>query len=446
MNISAGPGLPARLYLLIELKSIINRSVDVMKKIKLFPFSWNPGLLLLPVVLLLLINGCDKTDHIERPGNETEEEPEEKDTSDTAIWLVKDSTQNLGVNFNGQFDFIDYANLSETNTEWVRGFIDFFQFYNNQERLQTDVRLQKYLTLKDNGYQTILNIKWDFKNNNLSLPSPDTPEILGYFRFLRKILDQVWDETDLLVVGNEPFIETPVDERDERLVLFYEQVAKVVHQYGENHDKNLPIFLGAINNLHVKTLRTDAAIKLLKLVKETSWIAGIDLHIHHGAIEQITENLDYVSRRIRNDQKILVSEFSLMRHFKSKLTEKIPLSFAQKYGRDVDEKNFQFIDYALKNPVSRTQWVDFLSSSYWFENRKHYLANAYDRLSNYPQFYVATYAFRQSFPYNQDFTAQTLPFVLNGLYANRTVELNPSDGRIQFNYAFIQDFRKIQNQ
>ena len=125
--------------------------------------------------------------------------------------------------------------------------------------------------------------------------------------------------------------------------------------------------------------------------------------------------------------------------------ENIPENFAENYERDVNEKNFQYIDYALKNQVSHQEWVDFLSESYWFENRTRYLWNSYQRMRSYDKFHIGTYALRQSFPFNRDFTNATDPWILNGLFANRTVTLN-NEGLEQFNYAWIDDFKAIQNQ
>ncbi|MEH0152867.1 hypothetical protein V6R21_01910 [Limibacter armeniacum] len=396
-------------------------------------------------LLLMGLGACEKEmETVKEPLTDNNKIEEVSDTSNYKVSLTE--VQAFGINYNGQLDFVDYDNLQRTQTTWVRGFVDFFQFYNDPSKLDTDVRIQNYLTLKDNGYKTILNIKWDFKGKGLSMPAVGSQEMTDYKNFLTQVLNKVWNKTDIIVVGNEPFIETPIGERDQRLVDFYKEIAKKVKNYRTNQTKNdTPIFLGAINNLYQNSLRTQAVVDLLAFVKEKNWISGIDLHIHHSAIEDITGSMDYVNTRIRDDQKILVTEFSLMKHWKLKLQENIPSNFAQEYGRNTNWKNYQYIDYALKNPVSRPEWVAFLQNSYWFENRKFYLSNAYDLMTGYNKFYIATYGIRQSYPYGQDFTANTDPWVLNALYVNRSVVLNPSTGQEQFNYAFIDDFRAIQN-
>ena len=385
-------------------------------------------------------------------GCEVEAEYTDKTLNSQAL-AAEGPEQAVGVNYNGQFDFIDYGDLERTRTTWVRGFTDFFQLYPDVQKLHTDRRLANFLELKKNGYKTILNIKWDFRNK--SFPEPKSAEMENYKKFLRKLLGKVWMATDIIVVGNEPFIESRKTERDERLVAFYSEIAKEVNSFKKGQGigngmgkgvKDIPIYLGAFNNLYLNGWRTPAVEQMLKFAESQPWIAGVDLHIHHSGIRQVNRAMNYANNRIRPDQRIIITEYSLMKHWGFKMGEQIPQEFADKYGRNPDEKNFQYIDYALKSQVSRKEWTDFLSSSYWFENRTRYLWNSYQRFRSYRKFHVATYAMRQSFPFNRDFTRKTDPWILNGLFANRTVEKNPETYQNQFNYAWIEDFHKIQNE
>jgi hypothetical protein len=397
-----------------------------MKKIKIY-------LPIFSLCFIMLLAACEKGQEPD-PAPDPEEEPEEV--------VPEEPAQAVGVNFNGQFDFIDDDNLERTETSWVRGFIDFFQFYEDPDKLKNDQRLLKYLDLKSKGYKTILNIKWNFHNR--SFPEPGSQEMKDYKAFLKLLLNEVWNKTDIIVVGNEPFIESPPAERNTSLVPFYTEMAKEVNRYRE--DKNhVPIYIGSFDNMYLEGKRTEGVQELLAFAKNESWLAGISLHIHHSAIEQVNTAMDYVHNKIREDQKILITEFSLMKHWRAKMEENIPEAFAEKYGRDRSEMNYQYIDFTLKNPVSREEWVDFLSNSYWFENRTKYLWNVYQRFKSYEKFHVATYAIRQSYPFNKDFTRNTDPWVLNGLYANRTVQPDPETGLDQFNYALIDEFIAIQH-
>lgn len=364
--------------------------------------------------------------------------------SETATATADAPAQAVGVNFNGQFNHIDYDDLQRTKTTWVRGFIDFFEFYNDPAKLDSDERIKKYLTLKDNGYKTILNIKWQYRGK--PFPAVDSEEMKNQKAFLAKIYDKVWAKTDIIVVGNEPFIESRKEDQTANgpLVKFYRQMCIKTKNYRVGKE-NVPIYVGAFDNLYLESKRITAVEELHAFAKNHDYMAGVDVHIHHSGIKQINSVFDYVTDKIRADQKILVTEYSLMKHWRSKMSENIPSSFASQYGYGSGMKNHEYIDFALKNPRPRPEWVDFLQQSYWFENRKYYIQNSYDRFKSYNKFHIATYAIRQSFPFNKDFTANTDPWVINPLYVNRTVVSNPTTGQNQFNYSFIDDFRAIQN-
>ena len=352
--------------------------------------------------------------------------------------------QQVGVNFNGQFDQVNFNDLARTHTTWVRGFIDFFEFYNNPSKLDNDNRINTYLQLKDNGYKTILNIKFDFKGKDF--PAVNSTEMNNQKDFLAQLYDKVWDKTDIMVVGNEPFIESDGNEQGANgpLVKYYRQMCIKTNNYRENRSKKNPIYVGSFDNLYLNSKRKQSVLDLLAFAKNHDYMAGIDLHIHHSDISQVNSVFDWVSPKIRSDQKILVTEYSLMKHWRNQMSKTINAVFASKYNRNSAWKNYQYIDYALKNPVQRAEWVDYFKMHAWYNNRAGYIKNSYDRFKSYRKFHIATYATRQSYPFNRDFTANTDPWVLNPLYVNRTVVKNAS-GQFQFNYAFIDDFRAIQN-
>lgn len=354
------------------------------------------------------------------------------------------NAQQVGVNYNGQFDQIDFNDLTRTNTTWVRGFIDFFQFYNGGANLDNDPRIQKYLQLKSNGYKTILNIKFQFKGK--TFPGVNSAEMTRQKDFLAELYDKVWAKTDIIIVGNEPFIESNGNDQGGNgpLVKYYRQMCIKTKNYRDNQSKKNPIYVGSFDNLYQSSKRKQSVRDLLAFAKNHSWMAGIDLHIHHSSIDQINSVFDWVKPQIRNNQKILVTEYSLMKFWRNQLNKKINTAFANKYNKNPDRKVYQFLDYALKNPVQRAEWVDFFKMHSWYNSNARYLKTSYDKFKAYSAFHIATYAIRQSFPFNQNFTANTDPWILNPLYVNRTVVKNLG-GQFQFNYAFIDDFRDIQN-
>lgn len=348
--------------------------------------------------------------------------------------------QQVGVNFNEQVDLVEISDVDRTETTWVRGFIEFFQFYDGERSLDTDPKVTQFLAMKDAGYKTILNLKWRFHNE--PFPDPESPEMQEYIKFMGKILNRFWDKLDVIVVGNEPFIESRSIDRDVHLVNFYKKVTEAVVQYRSSR-KFIPIYIGSFDNIYLQENRRKGFVDLMAYAKSNPEVQGVTIHAHHSAIEELRFSIEYTSDNIRDDQKIIITEYSLMKHWRSKSGETIPESFATKYDFDSNTKNYQVVDAALKNQFSKEQWEDFLSQSYWFENRKSYLWNSYQMFKEFPKVYVATYAFRQSYPFNQDFAVNTDPWVLNALYANRTVEPG-ANGENQFNYHFIDDFLRIQ--
>ena len=348
-------------------------------------------------------------------------------------------SKGLGINVNGQFDEINFNDLARTNTKWVRGFVDFNKYYNNPSLLKTDPKIKNYLQLKSKGYKTILNIKWNYSSK--SFPAANSQEMTKIKNFLTELYDVVWAKTDIIVVGNEPFIESKKNERNNKLVTFYKNMAKATNAYKNNNNRKIPIYVGSINNLWQKSAQTKATKDLLAFAKNSSFIAGVDLHIHHNAMSDIDGAMRFVNSRIRDNQKIIITEYSLMKYFKSKLNLNITPSFASKYGYSANLKVYQYIDKCLKNSVTRPEWVDFFKMNGWYKSKERYVRDSYNKFKSYEKFHIATYALRQSYPFNKDFTANTDPWVLNGIYVNRTVVPNPSNGQTQFNYKFIDDFK-----
>jgi hypothetical protein len=349
----------------------------------------------------------------------------------------------LGVNFNEHCDHINFRDMARTHTRWARAFIEFFRLYPDTAALLQDARVNGYCSLKDSGYHTILNIKWNFHRRNF--PRPGSKEMGRYEAYLTKLLDRVWPKTDILVVGNEPFIETRPSESGAPLVSFYEEISRFIRRYEQSGSRRqIPLFMGAFNNLYLKDWRTPAVGELLSFARETPWIAGVDIHIHHGEMDQVNSSVDYVNGRIRDNQRILVTEFSFVKYFQTKMDSLIPASFARRYGFSGSTKNYAFINYAIHHPVPRSEWVDFLKNSKWFEDHKGYLRGCYRVFSAFPKVMGATYCLRQQWRAGKDFTMHQKPWILNGIMAPVTVRPDPRSGQTSFNYAWYRDFFAIQ--
>lgn len=384
--------------------------------------------------LLLLAASCKKND---KP---TTKEPGDPDVTNGGI-LVTDTQQYTGVNYNETFGSVRAGELSASKTKWVRGFLEVFNHYDNQD-LNTNDRIAKYLTLKDLGYKTIVNLKFNFKTR--PYPAINSSTWNNYIAFIDQILDKIIAKTDVIVVGNEPFIESETADYNEPLNSFYVAAATRVNQYLTAHNLQRPIFVGSFDNLYQSDRQsTTGVIKLLAWCKSTSWIAGIDLHIHHTNNPEIATVLNFVNEKIRNDQKIIITEYSLMKWWRSNLNNDLTAEFiAAAHPPAGITKCWQYIDYALKNPRTKAEWDTFHQLTPWLESRKDYMCNSFKLFKANSHFWVATYAVRQSFPLNTDFTASNDPWILNSLFTARTVELLPN-GDAQGRYSFLDQFSNI---
>ena len=121
--------------------------------------------------------------------------------------------------------------VERSGTKWIRVFFDVLKYYPNIENFRNSDEYKEYIALKRKGYSTIMSFKWDFRTRDMSLPPVNSQLMKDYNEFARKMLLYTWSVTDIVVVGNEPFIETPVGERDQRLVDFYISLAENIRSF-----------------------------------------------------------------------------------------------------------------------------------------------------------------------------------------------------------------------
>ena len=355
----------------------------------------------------------------------------------------------MGVNLNEQADVADMRDIQDSKTRWVRSFVEVIDLY-KAGNINTDAKIAAYNSLKAKGYKTVLSLKFNFLKNGF--PAKDGQDWNNYLSFINTLLAKVMPYTDVLVVGNEPFIEAAPATWNEPLNSFYKAACNLVHNYFEQNNINKPIFLGAFDNMYQSAQQTNAGyLNLLTFARTTSYLAGIDLHIHHNTASEMTSALQFAASKIRTDQKMLVTEFSLMKYWRSYNDSAIAPAFLKAAAADpLDSiklppatvtKNYQYIDYALKNPRPAAEWYAFWANSPYLAAKSSYLCTAYQSFLATGNVYLSFYALRQSYPDNTDFMVSTAPWVLNGLYLNRSVR--QVDGRNQKSYSFLDQFQKI---
>lgn len=370
---------------------------------------------------------------------------------DIIIPIQMDYSYKMGVNLNEQVDVTDYQDLADSKTKWVRCFIEVIDIY-KAGTLNSDAKIAAFNALKAKGYKTTLSLKFNFKKHGF--PAPNSTDWVNYLNFIQPLLAKVMPYTDVLIVGNEPFIEAEQGDWNEPLNSFYKAACQKTQDYFSTNNIAKPIFLGSFDNLYLTDRQTNPGYtNLLAFAKVTPYIAGVDLHIHHAINEEMSAALNFAKTRIRSEQKMLVTEFSLMKHWRNNNDTDIASEFIATANANTTDKifpppanltkNYQYIDYALKNPRPAEEWYAFWKNSPYLENRKSYLCASYNIFKSTGNVFLTFYALRQSYPLNTDFTVNTDPWVLNGLFMNRSVEL--LNGRSQKSYSFLDQFVQIVN-
>ena len=377
-----------------------------------------------------------------------------------AAFATVNEGPSLGFNLNGAIE--NYTGPTKTtidqlNSRWARGFLDYFFFFDKDNdypnRLNNSPKLSNIAELKAQGYQTIISIKWDFKNPARNMPPPG-PLMDTYKARLVELYDKIWDNVDVIVVGNEPFIESPgaVPSTAFHLRNFYDEMLKTTIEYRAASSRpNTPIYLGAFNRLADSAFQ-NAANDLLQLARDTPEVTGVDLHIHHldAGFDEMKTSVNYAKDRLRADQKFISTEFSPMRYWKTHNDDNINADFAQQYGVVPEWKVHEYLNdrlakQAAGNGVTHAEWLDFVGSHPWYENLQNgYLTQAFNTfMETAPdQFELATYGVWQQFGNNATFDVGTDPWILNGIIVNRTVAPK-ADGTFELNKYYHLDFDRL---
>ncbi|HTG37867.1 hypothetical protein [Sphingomonas sp.] len=348
----------------------------------------------------------------------------------------------LGANYNEHFEDVDYGELDRANAEWVRIFLPMPQV--DRAGPAEHGAVKTILDADRRGYKTILSLKFPY--NRVQFPDADGPEFDRQLARLDAVLPLVMGKVDMLVIGNEPFIESRQQDWTPNFNKFYEKLARraIAHRAancGANCKTRL--YMGSFNRLWSPKWRTPTTERWMRFVKNTPEIEGVDIHPHVTTIEQTKVFLDYVIPRMRPDQKFIATEFSLIWWWKDHLKKPVPAAFATKYSIPANTRNWQVIKAALDQPFPKAKWDDFLALNPWFEDRKHYLANIMQMFRATGRLAVATYGFKQGRSMANNFGPESTPWLLNSVVAGRTIRKN-ADGSSQFNYAWIDDFKTLQ--
>ncbi len=348
----------------------------------------------------------------------------------------------LGANFNQDLGSLSYRELQTARARWVRGFFTMPDADNGDVANATTLRT--ILDASRRGYGTALSLKFPLAQTEM--PAPGGAAMATELVRVDKVLPVVMGRVDILVIGNEPFIESRPQDRTDALNDFYETVAEHVIAYRRTHcasNCKTRLYMGALNRLDLPGNRTPAVERWMRFVRATPDIEGVDIHPHVPSREAAQAFLDYVLPRLRPDQTFLATEFSLVWYWQQHMADPISPVFAGRYGFAADTKVWQVIQAAIAHPFTQGEWDDFLSSCPWFESQKHYLRDQVTAFRATGRLAMASYGFRQDILMEQDFGPNKVPWLLNSVFAPYTVQPAPN-GLAGLGYAWIDDFRELQ--
>ncbi|MEV2247458.1 hypothetical protein [Streptomyces sp. NPDC049970] len=396
----------------------------------------------------LLAAGCTGNADRDDQGNDTSGAPESAESPKPRASAPDGA---LGANFNEDPTYVDKAALDGLGTSWVRGFtvLDRVKEGMAAERLRA---IERLLDLHEQGFGTILALKFQFWKEGRTVPAPGSREMRAELAAVDKVLEAVLGKVEILTLGNEPFLETRPQERRTKLNPFYQAVAKHVIDY---RDERFPdgcrtrLHMGALNHLDDPAMLSDATEEWIDFVNRTSQLDGLDMHPHVASAGAAQKYLDYVLPRLDGGKKFLVTEFSLVNHYQRQMPKPLSARFVTAHGKELghgrDTRVWQFLKAAVERPLTDEQWRDFLRMSPWFQDHKHFMRDQVTAYRESGRLAVATYGVVQGKASVREITEETKPWMLNSLYVPRTVR-HARDAPLPRTYTVSDDFAALQRE
>lgn len=347
----------------------------------------------------------------------------------------------LGANINSAVGTEDLAEMAAMSARWLRAFYPMPDA--DQGNLTGQPVIREVLQAKAKGYGTVLSLKFPYSSQ--PVPAPGSPAMTVAQRRLTAVLQAVMGKVDILVIGNEPFIECRSQDRDTAAInVFYETLAREAIDYRkQNGGTATRLYMGALNHLDEPSWRTAATERWMSFVRATPDLDGTDIHPHLAAPKAGRHYLDYVVPRLRADQTFLATEFSLVLLWKAHLHDPAAPEFTSRYGLPAGTPVWQVIKDALGQPFPQQKWDDFLATSPWFASHSNFLSNQVGKFRATGKLAVAGYGLSQAKDMASGFGPDSTPWLLNSLYCPYTVQRG-TGGLPGQTSAWAREFRALQ--
>lgn len=425
-------------------------------------------LLLCTALITLNLTSCKKNSSNEDTG------PQDNYKTKTRTSDLPTGPQ-LGVNYNeGGLNTTDIkeSELDKTGTRYVRGILNIRKLYDwvyvSGNLLANHVQIKGLKSIKDfrrgefEGlpYRSVVSLRFNYENERI--PLAGSTEFINYMNFLKnellpEIMSSTNQYTDIIVANNEPFIQCmAIDKDSPQLGDFCINTAITIGDYMLANNLTIPLFLGSFDGAWTTSRQANAQyLRMLDWAKTHAkraggvidYISGVDLHIHHKTIDQITTAMNFIQTKIAPLQQIIITEYSVKSYwddyFTTKLSVTSPTFIATgNYPQYKDDTVEGYIVKKLNDPAPLAEWGDFNRMSPFLSFQKSYICESFNKFKAHPKFFLATYAMRQDA--SAGTTAVELnSWVLNGMFVDSTVKL--LNGNAQPRIYFFSDFKALRD-
>ncbi|MFI6663118.1 hypothetical protein ACIBL8_47460 [Streptomyces sp. NPDC050523] len=359
-------------------------------------------------------------------------------------YTVRPPTGALAANLNANYQGGSFAGLESVSASWVRGIQ--MTFRADQEEFPADTTVGYLLEAANRGYGTVLCLCYLYRDQ--PLPRPGTEEFQREIKRTDKILDACLGKVDVLVIGNEPFVDTGRQDGGEAVNAFYQAMAKHVIAYRKAKcgDRcRTQLYMGALTFITTPASQTPAVEEWMRFTRETPQIQGTDIHPHEATAEESTAYLDYILPRMRKDQQFLATEFSLMLKWKRHLRDPAPDAYADELGYAPGTPVWQVVEGMVDKPVEEAQWSGFLLANEWFSESRDYLQQQMKIFRDTERLAVAAYSWGQSDVQVKQFGPNGTPWIFNSVFATKTTRTT-SSGLPGQNSTWAQGFESVQRE
>lgn len=377
----------------------------------------------------------------------------------------------LGLNYNKDvknFNKADVDRIYNAGTKlppWARFIFNITQAYEDWDKVadslagNTENWISKYCAAHDSGVNTALNIRWEFKELKKQTPfingtckaNGTCDEYMKYSEFLTsKILPRIQACTNLLVIGNEPFLETfETIGPNSNFTRFYKSMAKdalAVWPW-----QTIPFYFGSFEALWLHNddyaLRDQAREELLTFVNSEPRISGVDLHMHARDLDSFDKAFDWLNEndRLINGKEVIITEFSPAPAFSDDMDKNLESGFKTKWGAldpviKTKTLNRDYLIYAIENARSPEEFREWISTLPFSKAHPHYVCDAWKKFRSHGRFRLAFQGATQgTTPSNYDGTSW--PWILNPILMPLTQQ--PTNGQPSVRWNWYNDVQKI---